>query len=69
MEEARELLDRMDHLIVRDGVVHEVYGEDGRPLKSFWYASEAPLTWNAGVFVFAHSVYKRGIEEGNLRVK
>ena len=63
MDEARELLDRMDHLIVRDGVVHEVYGQDGRPLKSFWYTSEAPLTWSAGLFVFAHSVYKRGSEE------
>ena len=64
LAEAQELLDRMDRLIVRDGVVHEVYGEDGRPLKSLWYSSEAPLTWNAGVFVFAHSTYKRGMENG-----
>ncbi len=62
LEEAKELLERMDRVIVRDGVVHEVYGEDGHPLKSFWYASEAPLTWSAGVFVYAHSVYKRRIE-------
>jgi len=65
LDEARELLDRMDYLIVRDGVVHEVYGQDGRPLKSFWYSSEAPLTWSAGVFVFAHSEYKRGFDSGD----
>lgn len=64
LAEANELLNRMDHLIVRDGVVHEVFGNDSMPLKSFWYASEAPLTWSAGVFVYAHSVYKREIDDG-----
>jgi len=61
MAEAKNLLDRIDQLLVRDGVVHEVYGSDSRPLKSFWYSSEAPLTWNAGVVVFAHSCYLRGL--------
>ena len=65
LREANEILERMDRLIVRDGVVHEVYGEDGHPLKSFWYSSEAPLTWSAGMFVFAHSVYKRGVEQND----
>jgi GH15 family glucan-1,4-alpha-glucosidase len=60
LAEAKSVLERINQLIVRDGVVHEVYGEDGRPLKSFWYSSEAPLTWSAGVVVFAHSTYQRG---------
>jgi glycogen debranching enzyme len=60
LAEAKSLLDRIDGLIVREGVVHEVFGSDGRPLKSFWYSSEAPLTWSAGVIVFAHSCYQRG---------
>jgi hypothetical protein len=61
LAEAKSVLERINQLIVRDGVVHEVYGEDGRPLKSFWYSSEAPLTWSAGVVVFAHSTYQRGV--------
>ncbi len=61
LSEARELLNRIDQLIVRDGVVHEVFDGDGRPLKSFWYSSEAPLTWSAGVIVYAHSCYQRGL--------
>lgn len=60
LAEAKSVLERINQLIVRDGVVHEVYGEDGRPLRSFWYSSEAPLTWSAGVVVFAHSTYQRG---------
>lgn len=53
---ARELLDRLDWIINRDGVVHEVYGKNGRYLSTFWYTSEAPLTWNAGLVVYAHHV-------------
>ncbi len=59
--EAKIVLDRIDGLIVRDEVVHEVFGSDGKPLKSFWYSSEAPLTWSAGVVVYAHSCYQRAM--------
>jgi len=61
LAEAKSLLDRIDALIVRDGVVHEVFDSDGHPLKSFWYSSEAPLTWSAGVIVYAHACYQRGL--------
>jgi GH15 family glucan-1,4-alpha-glucosidase len=64
LAEAKVILARIDGLIVRDGVVHEVFGSDGRPLKSFWYSSEAPLTWSAGVIVYAHSCYQRGLTGG-----
>lgn len=54
-DEAEVLLQRIAQLIVRDGVVHEVYGRDGHYLSTFWYTSEAPLTWNAGMIVFAYN--------------
>lgn len=61
LAEAKVLLDRIDKVIVRDGVVHEVFDSSGRPLKTFFYSSEAPLTWSAGVIVHAHSCYQRGL--------
>lgn len=59
LAEARQLLDRMSALIARDGVVHEVYDNHGRFLNTFWYTSEAPLTWSAGMFVYARAVFQR----------
>lgn len=52
--EAQTLLQRIDEVIAREGVVHEVYGRNGQPLSTRWYTSEAPLTWNAGMVVYAH---------------
>ncbi len=52
-DEANELFRRMANVIVQDGVVHEVYGRNGRFLSTRWYTSEAPLTWNAGMVVYA----------------
>jgi GH15 family glucan-1,4-alpha-glucosidase len=59
LAEAEELLYRMSKIIVRDGVVHEVYGPDSHYLSTFWYTSEAPLTWSAGMIIHAHYVYQR----------
>jgi hypothetical protein len=61
--EARTLLHRIYDLIERDQVVHEVYNQSGQPLKTFWYSSEAPLTWNAGMIVYAHACYQRALAE------
>jgi glycogen debranching enzyme len=58
MDEAQELLDRMSNVIVRDGQVHEVYGTDGKFLSTRLYTSEAPLTWSAGMFVYAYDIYR-----------
>jgi hypothetical protein len=63
LDEAQVLLEQMSHVIVRDGVVHEVYGRDGLPLSTFWYESEAPLTWSAGLFVYAQAVYQRAVAD------
>lgn len=53
LSKAQELLSRMSMVIVRDKQIHEVYGRDGQPLASIWYKPEAPLTWNAGMFIHA----------------
>ena len=57
--EAETLLYRMARVIVRDGAVHEVYTLGGQYLSTFWYTSEAPLTWSAGMVVHAYYVYQR----------
>jgi len=51
--EAQELFKRASEAIARDRVVHEVYDRDGAYLSTRWYTSEAPLTWSAGVLVYA----------------
>jgi len=61
-EEAHAILARMAEVIVRDQQVHEVYGPDGKPLSSFWYKSESPLAWNAGMVVYAYYVLEHFIK-------
>jgi len=63
MTKAQELLSRMSMVIVRDKQIHEVYGVNGLPMSSWWYKSEAPLIWNAGMFIFAC----RQFEDANSR--
>lgn len=53
LAQAQELLLRMADVIVRNKQIHEVYGTNGEPLASLWYQPEAPLTWNAGMFIYA----------------
>ena len=64
IDEAEELLQRAANAIVREGVVHEVYGQDGNHLSTLWYTSEAPLTWNAGMLVYAYHVVYEAKNEG-----
>jgi GH15 family glucan-1,4-alpha-glucosidase len=66
LAEAEMLLERMSKVIVRDGAVHEVYGEDGRYLSTRWYTSEAPLTWSASLFIYAHSLYQEAIGQSQV---
>ncbi len=61
MAEAEIVLHRICKVIVRDGTVHEVYAPTGRYLSTFWYTSEAPLTWSAGMVVHAYHVYHRAL--------
>jgi GH15 family glucan-1,4-alpha-glucosidase len=63
LAEAEALLYRLSSVIVRDGAVHEVYAPDGHYLSTFWYTSEAPLTWSAGMVVYAYHVYQRHVQD------
>jgi protein involved in temperature-dependent protein secretion len=63
VEEARELIYNMARVIVRDGAVHEVYAPNGAYASSFWYTSESPLTWSAGMFVHGYNVFRRHLSE------
>ena len=58
MEQAQQVMERIVDVIVRDRQVNEVHGPDSEPLSSFWYKSEAPLTWNAGMILYAYQTYK-----------
>ena len=62
LTKAQELLSRMAAIIVKDKQIHEVYGPSGEPLASIWYKPEAPLTWNAGMFIYACKCF----EEANV---
>jgi glycogen debranching enzyme len=59
MEQARQVLESITDTVVRDRQVNEVHGPDGLPLRSILYKSEAPLTWNAGMILYAYQIYKR----------
>jgi GH15 family glucan-1,4-alpha-glucosidase len=63
LDDAKTVLDRMAEVIVRDGQVHEVYGTDGHYLSNLLYTSEAPLTWSAGMFVYAYHTYREISQE------
>jgi GH15 family glucan-1,4-alpha-glucosidase len=58
MDSAWQLIMRIAEAIVRDRQVNEVHGPDGRPLTSQWYKSESPLTWNAGMVIYAYHVFE-----------
>jgi glycogen debranching enzyme len=56
LKKAQELMERITEVIIRDRQVNEVHKPDGEPLSSFWYKSESPLTWNAGMIVYAYQI-------------
>lgn len=58
-ETAREMIERIAHLLIRDQQVHEVYGLDSQPISNFWYTSEAPLIWSAGMILYAFEEFEQ----------
>jgi len=52
--EADEILERIMNVVERDKIVYEVYGVDGNFLSTALYTAEAPLTWSAGMIVYAY---------------
>jgi GH15 family glucan-1,4-alpha-glucosidase len=61
-ERAQTLLRRLADIIVRDQQIYEVYGKDGQPISSAFYTSEAPLTWNAGMVIYAYHVLEQHLQ-------
>lgn len=58
MDEAQELINRITEIIVRERQLNEAHGLDGKPLSSIWYKSESPLSWNAGMVLYAYKVFE-----------
>jgi GH15 family glucan-1,4-alpha-glucosidase len=63
MERAETVLSRILKVIVQDRQVNEVHAPDGRPLSSMWYTAEAPLTWNAGMILYACHIFQNKRQE------
>jgi glycogen debranching enzyme len=63
MEAAQTLVSRILNVIVRDRQVNEVHAPSGKPLSSMWYTSEAPLTWNAGMILYACHIFENKRQE------
>ena len=58
MDEAQELINRITEVIIRERQLNEAHGLDGKPLSSIWYKSESPLSWNAGMVLYAYKVFE-----------
>jgi hypothetical protein len=56
LEEAQRLLEEICSVVLRDQAVYEVYGLDGNFLSTRLYTAEAPLSWSAGMAVYAYHV-------------
>jgi hypothetical protein len=63
MEAAQTLVSRILNVIVQDRQVHEVHSPNGKPLSSMWYTAEAPLTWNAGMVLYACHIFESKRQE------
>jgi len=59
MDQAGYVMERIANTIVKDRQVNEVHGPDGNPLSSIWYKAEAPLTWNAGMVLYASQIFEK----------
>lgn len=59
LEKAQQLVTRILRVIIEDRQVHEVHAPDGKPLSSIWYTSDAPLTWNAGMIIYACHLFRK----------
>ncbi|PIY60488.1 hypothetical protein COY95_01510 [Candidatus Woesearchaeota archaeon CG_4_10_14_0_8_um_filter_47_5] len=55
---AQKSLAAIARVITRWGAVYEVYNEKGAPVRSWFYQSEMPFAWSAGMFVWAHQTLK-----------
>jgi hypothetical protein len=63
LAQAQSLVSCIMKIIVQDRQVNEVYAPNGKPLASMWYRSEAPLTWNAGMIIYAYTIFESKRQE------
>jgi len=63
MDAAQTLVSRILNVIVQDRQVNVVHAPTGKPLSSMWYTSEAPLTWNAGMILYACHIFENKRQE------
>ena len=66
VDKAHQLVAHITAVIVRDKQVNEVHGPNGQPLSSIWYKTESPLSWNAGMIIYALHIF--GSEQGEIDV-
>lgn len=66
LETAQQLVARILQVIGRDRQINEVYAPNGEPLASIWYKPEAPLTWNAGMVIYAYRILESQWDENRL---
>jgi hypothetical protein len=66
IDKAHQLVARITEVIIRDRQVNEVHAPDGKPLSSIWYKSESPLSWNAGMIIYASHVFGSTQEETDV---
>jgi glycogen debranching enzyme len=57
LDQADKMVARILKVIVEDRQVNEVHAPSGKPLSSMWYTPEAPLTWNAGMVIYAYRLF------------
>ncbi len=58
--DAKRELKGVAGLINENGTVHEVFGQNGKPIRSLFLRSESPFAWNAGFFVRAvHELHQK----------
>src|SRR5215211_2130536 len=68
MEAAQTIVSRILKVIVQDRQVNEVHAPNGKPLSSMWYTPEAPLTWNAGMIIYACHIFENKRQEEHKRL-
>src|SRR5215213_2279937 len=68
LEQAQKLVSRFLKVIVNDRQVNEVHAPNGKPLSSMWYTPEAPLTWNAGMIIYACHLFESKRHEEHKRL-
>jgi GH15 family glucan-1,4-alpha-glucosidase len=65
-DEAFRLLEEICGVVMRDQAVYEVYGLDGNYLSTRFYTAEAPLSWSAGVVIYAYHVLLRHLGDNRV---